>query len=184
MRACRCSSSVAESWARWKRASSRRLKPGDVFMFAGRLLELVRTQQMTAYVRTAPKGSAALPRWNGGRMPLSNTLADAMLRQLEQAERGVFASPRCAARSHCWRCRMRGRPAHAQPPGGRGAARARAGTCTCTRWRGGWCTWGWRACWRGAHRSRCPTHFRLPSTTTGWSCCRPNRWTGLRCCRT
>ena len=42
-----------------------RLKPGDVFMFAGRLLELVRTQQMTAYVRTAPKGSAALPRWNG-----------------------------------------------------------------------------------------------------------------------
>ena len=75
-----------------------RLKPGDVFMFAGRLLELVRTQQMTAYVRTAPKDSAALPRWNGGRMPLSNTLADAMLRQLEQAERGVFASPemRCA----------------------------------------------------------------------------------------
>lgn len=75
-----------------------RLKPGDVFMFAGRLLELVRTQQMTAYVRTAPRGSAALPRWNGGRMPLSNTLADAMLRQLEQAERGVFASPemRCA----------------------------------------------------------------------------------------
>ncbi|MFN4030593.1 MAG: ligase-associated DNA damage response DEXH box helicase [Acidovorax temperans] len=75
-----------------------RLKPGDVFMFAGRLLELVRTQQMTAYVRTAPRGSAALPRWSGGRMPLSNTLADAMLRQLEQAERGVFASPemRCA----------------------------------------------------------------------------------------
>jgi ATP-dependent Lhr-like helicase len=75
-----------------------RLKPGDVFMFAGRLLELVRTQQMTAYVRTAPKGSAALPRWNGGRMPLSNTLADAMLRQLEQAERGIFSSPemRCA----------------------------------------------------------------------------------------
>ncbi|MFN9727363.1 ligase-associated DNA damage response DEXH box helicase [Acidovorax sp.] len=75
-----------------------RLKPGDVFMFAGRLLALVRTQQMTAYVRAAPPGSAALPRWNGGRMPLSDTLADAMLRQLEQAERGVFASPemRCA----------------------------------------------------------------------------------------
>ena len=39
-----------------------RLRKGDVFMFAGRLLELVRTQQMTAYVRIAPKGSAALPR--------------------------------------------------------------------------------------------------------------------------
>lgn len=75
-----------------------RLRPGDVFMFAGRLLELVRTQQMTAYVRVAPKGSAALPRWNGGRMPLSNTLADAMLEVLEQAERGVYATPemRCA----------------------------------------------------------------------------------------
>lgn len=70
-----------------------RLRKGDVFMFAGRLLELVRTQQMTAYVRIAPKGSAALPRWNGGRMPLSNTLADAMLEMLEQAERGVYASP-------------------------------------------------------------------------------------------
>lgn len=70
-----------------------RLQKGDVFMFAGRLLELVRTQQMTAYVRIAPKGSAALPRWNGGRMPLSNTLADAMLEMLEQAERGVYASP-------------------------------------------------------------------------------------------
>lgn len=70
-----------------------RLRKGDVFMFAGRLLELVRTLQMTAYVRIAPKGSAALPRWNGGRMPLSNTLADAMLEMLEQAERGVYASP-------------------------------------------------------------------------------------------
>ncbi len=85
-----------------------RLKKGDVFMFAGRLLELVRTQQMTAYVRIAPKGSAALPRWNGGRMPLSNTLADAMLEMLEQAERGVYASPemQCAqpllALQHAW----------------------------------------------------------------------------------
>ncbi|WP_338798810.1 ligase-associated DNA damage response DEXH box helicase [Acidovorax sp. DW039] len=70
-----------------------RLRPGDVFMFAARLLELVRIQQMTAYVRTAPKGSAALPRWSGGRMPLSNTLADAMLVQLERAERGIFDSP-------------------------------------------------------------------------------------------
>jgi len=75
-----------------------RLRKGDVFMFAGRLLELVRTQQMTAYVRIAPKGSAALPRWSGGRMPLSNTLADAMLEQLAQAEHGEFSTPemRCA----------------------------------------------------------------------------------------
>lgn len=67
-----------------------RLRPGDCFMFAGKLLELVRIHQMTAYVHRAPAGSAALPRWNGGRMPLSSTLADAVLREFEAADRGVF----------------------------------------------------------------------------------------------
>ncbi|MEO9061053.1 MAG: ligase-associated DNA damage response DEXH box helicase [Nitrosospira sp.] len=70
-----------------------RLRPGDVFMFAGRLLQLVRIYQMTAYVRLAKAGSAALPRWNGGRMPLSSTLADAMLYELAAAERGRYGGP-------------------------------------------------------------------------------------------
>ena len=75
-----------------------RLRPEDVFMFAGRLLRLVRIHQMTAYVRLAKAGSAALPRWNGGRMPLSSTLADTMLGELAAAERGRYGSPemRCA----------------------------------------------------------------------------------------
>ncbi|GAA4430477.1 ligase-associated DNA damage response DEXH box helicase [Acidovorax lacteus] len=75
-----------------------RLRAGDVFLFAGRLLELVRIEQMTAYVRRAASGQAAVPRWSGGRMPLSNTLADAMLVQFERAEQGLFDSPemRCA----------------------------------------------------------------------------------------
>ena len=70
-----------------------RMRPGDCFLFAGRLLELVRVHQMTAYVKRAAAGSGAVPRWNGGRMPLSNTLADAVLRQLDAADRGEFASP-------------------------------------------------------------------------------------------
>ncbi|MEG2879098.1 MAG: ligase-associated DNA damage response DEXH box helicase [Comamonas sp.] len=70
-----------------------RLKPGDAFMFSGRLLELVRVEQMTALVRRATAGRAALPRWNGGRMPLSSTLADAVLRQLQAADEGRFDSP-------------------------------------------------------------------------------------------
>lgn len=76
-----------------------RLQPGDVFLFAGRLLELVRIHQMTAYVRRATAGSAAVPRWGGGRMPLSDTLADAMLEQLALAERGTYPTPemQCAA---------------------------------------------------------------------------------------
>ncbi|WP_431289399.1 ligase-associated DNA damage response DEXH box helicase [Roseateles chitinivorans] len=70
-----------------------RLKPGDAFMFSGRLLELVRVEQMTALVRRATAGRAALPRWNGGRMPLSSTLADAVLRELADADAGRFDSP-------------------------------------------------------------------------------------------
>ena len=70
-----------------------RLRPGDAFMFSGRLLELVRVEQMTALVRRATAGRAALPRWNGGRMPLSSTLADAVLRELAAADAGRFDSP-------------------------------------------------------------------------------------------
>ena len=70
-----------------------RLKPGDAFMFGGRLLELVRVEQMTAFVRKATAGRAALPRWNGGRMPLSSTLADAVLLELQAADEGRFDSP-------------------------------------------------------------------------------------------
>jgi ATP-dependent Lhr-like helicase len=73
-----------------------RMKPGDCFLFGGRLLELVRVHQMTAYVKRAPAGSGAVPRWNGGRMPLSNTLADAVLRELAAADRGEFDSPEMA----------------------------------------------------------------------------------------
>jgi len=73
-----------------------RMRPGDCFLFAGRLLELVRVHQMTAYVKRAAAGSGAVPRWNGGRMPLSNTLADAVLRELADADRGEFASPEMA----------------------------------------------------------------------------------------
>lgn len=70
-----------------------RMKPGDAFLFGGRLLELVRVHQMTAYVKRATAGRGAVPRWNGGRMPLSNTLADAVLREFDAADRGAFDSP-------------------------------------------------------------------------------------------
>jgi ATP-dependent Lhr-like helicase len=56
-----------------------RLRPGDCFLFAGRLIELVRVHEMTAQVKLASTRRAAVPRWNGGKMPLSSRLADAML---------------------------------------------------------------------------------------------------------
>ncbi|KGK58685.1 ATP-dependent Lhr-like helicase [Xanthomonas arboricola] len=62
-----------------------RLRRGDRFQFAGRLLELVRLEDMTAYVRVAKGGSGVVPKWMGGRMPLSSALG----REVE----AVFADP-------------------------------------------------------------------------------------------
>jgi ATP-dependent Lhr-like helicase len=70
-----------------------RLKPGDGFLFSGRLLELVRVENMTAYVKRATSKKAAVPRWNGGRMPLSSELADAVVAKFDAAASGVFDSP-------------------------------------------------------------------------------------------
>ena len=70
-----------------------RLKPGDCFNFGGRLLELVRIHDMTAWVRKATGKRAAVPRWSGGRMPLSTTLASSMVEQLALAASGRFESP-------------------------------------------------------------------------------------------
>ena len=76
-----------------------RLKPGDGFLFAGRLLELVRVENMTAYVKRSTAKKAAVPRWNGGRMPLSNELAQAVVARFSAAEQGAFIGPEmCALR--------------------------------------------------------------------------------------
>ena len=68
-----------------------RLRKGACFLFAGRLLELVRLHEMTAYVRKAPPGKAAVPRWNGGKMPLSLEMSLALRRRLGLAASGNFA---------------------------------------------------------------------------------------------
>ncbi|WP_200626790.1 ligase-associated DNA damage response DEXH box helicase [Pseudomonas sp. LAM2023] len=70
-----------------------RLRPGDTLLFAGRVLELVRVENMTAYVRRSSARKAAVARWNGGRMPLSSELAEALVGQLDAAAQGRFESP-------------------------------------------------------------------------------------------
>ncbi|RTL20389.1 MAG: ligase-associated DNA damage response DEXH box helicase [Burkholderiales bacterium] len=67
-----------------------RLRAGDVFLLGGRALELVRVEGLTAYVRTAKAGQALLPRWGGGQLPISDTLAGAMLARLDEAAQGRF----------------------------------------------------------------------------------------------
>ncbi|MFO1266643.1 MAG: ligase-associated DNA damage response DEXH box helicase [Rubrivivax sp.] len=71
-----------------------RLNKGDHFVFAGRVLEYLRTQDMAAYVRRATKNNKGIvPAWAGGRMPLSNELGDAVLAMLEGAAQGDFFEP-------------------------------------------------------------------------------------------
>ncbi|HDS0950558.1 TPA: ligase-associated DNA damage response DEXH box helicase [Stenotrophomonas maltophilia] len=56
-----------------------RLRRGDRFQFAGRLLELVQLRDMTAYVRLARgSGDGVVPRWQGGQLPLSTALGHAL----------------------------------------------------------------------------------------------------------
>jgi ATP-dependent helicase Lhr and Lhr-like helicase len=67
-----------------------KLKPGDVFTFAGRVLEFVRVHDMTAHVRTAKRKSGIVPRWMGGRLPMSSSLAAAMRMRLDEAADGTY----------------------------------------------------------------------------------------------
>lgn len=50
------------------------LKPGERFRFAGRTLELVRIEDMRVLVKVARGGTGLVPRWQGGQLPLSNTV--------------------------------------------------------------------------------------------------------------
>jgi ATP-dependent Lhr-like helicase len=70
-----------------------KLNPGDCFVFAGRMLELVRVHQLTAWVRKSDRTEGVVPTWQGSRVPLSTELAAAVRGKLEQARRGVFVGP-------------------------------------------------------------------------------------------
>jgi ATP-dependent Lhr-like helicase len=75
-----------------------RLRAGDRFVFAGKTLEFVRMRDMAAQVRrTRNMADASIPSWEGGRMPLSKELAEAVRRKLDEARAGVFRDPEMQA---------------------------------------------------------------------------------------
>ncbi|HEX6635415.1 MAG TPA: ligase-associated DNA damage response DEXH box helicase [Usitatibacter sp.] len=74
-----------------------RLSPGDAFIFAGQLLELVRVENMTAYVRAGKPGSAVIPRWDGGRCPLSSEVSQGMRELLQLHVEGREDEPEMRA---------------------------------------------------------------------------------------
>jgi ATP-dependent Lhr-like helicase len=74
-----------------------RLRKGDHFLFGGRLLEFVRVHEMSAYVRRGSGSKAAVPRWQGGKLPLSSELARAALDCLQEAAQHRYDSPEMRA---------------------------------------------------------------------------------------
>jgi ATP-dependent Lhr-like helicase len=61
-----------------------RLKPGDVFWFAGKSLELVRIKEMEVHVRKSNRKSGAVPSWQGGRMPLSSQMSELIRNKIDE----------------------------------------------------------------------------------------------------
>ncbi len=74
-----------------------RLNIGDRFVLAGRVLELKKLREMTATVEKARSVVGAVPRWNGGKMPLSTQLASAVQERLRRAAQGDYEGPEMGA---------------------------------------------------------------------------------------
>ena len=74
-----------------------RLRPGDVFTFAGRVLEFVRVRGMVAHVRRSTAKSTSMPHWSGARMPISPQLAAWIRIKLDEARQGMYRGPEMAA---------------------------------------------------------------------------------------
>ncbi len=70
-----------------------KLKLGNRFLFAGKLVELVRVQDNTAYVKRVTGTPDAVPRWMGGRMPLSSELSEGVRRKIHEASEDRLVGP-------------------------------------------------------------------------------------------
>ncbi|SHH53412.1 ligase-associated DNA damage response DEXH box helicase [Winogradskyella jejuensis] len=62
-----------------------KLKPGDSFILAGRILELQQIKDMTVLVRRSKAKKAVTPSWLGGRLPLTSHLSHYMREKLSDA---------------------------------------------------------------------------------------------------
>ncbi len=74
-----------------------RLRKGDCFFFAGRLLEFIRVQDMAAYVKKATKDKGTVPSWGGSKMAISAELGQAILALMQRAASEDFLEPELQA---------------------------------------------------------------------------------------
>jgi ATP-dependent Lhr-like helicase len=70
------------------------LRPGDTFMFAGRLLKFLRLHEMAVECAEGGTGDPMVPAYEGGRLPLTTNLADRVRALLQDPARwGLFPEP-------------------------------------------------------------------------------------------
>ncbi len=70
-----------------------RLRPGDVFFFAGRQLEFVRLREMTAMVKASKRKSSTVPAWAGGQLAISDLLSEHLRREVDRCARALDPKP-------------------------------------------------------------------------------------------
>ena len=64
------------------------LAPGDTFVFAGEVLEMVALREATLYARRAKKKSKFTPHWPGNKLPITGALGSALRRVVDEVSRG------------------------------------------------------------------------------------------------
>ncbi len=74
-----------------------RLRKGDCFFFAGKLLEFIRVRDMAAYVKKATRNKGTVPTWQGSKMALSTEMGDAVLEMMQRAAQGDYIEPELQA---------------------------------------------------------------------------------------
>lgn len=70
-----------------------KLKPGDIFWFAGENLELVEFRGLVAKVRKSHTKSGKVPSWQGGRMPLSAKMGAMLRRKIDESHNSLSDEP-------------------------------------------------------------------------------------------
>jgi ATP-dependent Lhr-like helicase len=74
-----------------------RLRPGQKFLFSGKLLRFVAMRDMAALVRPATGATSHTPHWAGIKLPISESLGSAVRRTLAQARDGDRSLPELRA---------------------------------------------------------------------------------------
>ncbi|MDX2130152.1 MAG: ligase-associated DNA damage response DEXH box helicase [Chloroherpetonaceae bacterium] len=73
-----------------------KLKEGDAFFFAGKMLELVTVKDLNAIVKLASKNSSIAPSWAGGRLPISPSLSAFLRKELASPTGSLTEAERTA----------------------------------------------------------------------------------------